>query len=445
MRHTTIFAAIAAIVMGIGAMASPNGGIWPDGSAMDEWFTAHDVVPEASGNVYKLPECGIYPDEGVTRTKEIQDVIDKVAKEGGGTVVVTPGVFRTGALFFKRGVHLRLMPGAVLLGSDDIADYPVVETRIEGQTCLYYPALVNADGCDGFTVSGGGTIDGNGLKAWRAFWQRRKWNRQCTNKDEQRPRLLYVSNSRDVRIDGVNLQNAMFWTAHFYRCERLKITNSRFYALAEPDGVKGPSTDGIDLDACRDVVVRGVWISNNDDAVCLKGGKGAFADDPKRHPGNGETANILVENSVIVAGAHSALTLGSESVWCRNVVFRDSRVEGCHNLLNLKMRTDTPQRYEGVLVEGVDGWVKSAFLLCMPWRQFADFEGRAPEEVASRADGVTMRECKVKCGTFIRTEPGGKVFSLSNFAFERLDIRAGRKDLHEDAFDGVKFTDVNLH
>ena len=47
---------------------------------------------------------------------------------------------------------------------------------------------------DGFTMFGEGIIDGNGEKAWKAFWQRKKWNPECTNKDEQRPRLVFFSN-----------------------------------------------------------------------------------------------------------------------------------------------------------------------------------------------------------------------------------------------------------
>ena len=94
--------------------------------------------------------------------------------------MVPKGTYKTGAVFFRQGVHLYLDEGAVLLGSDDITDYPLMETRIEGQSWTYFPALVNADGVDGFTVFGKGTIDGNGMRAWKAFWLRRKWNPACT-------------------------------------------------------------------------------------------------------------------------------------------------------------------------------------------------------------------------------------------------------------------------
>lgn len=416
---------------------------WPDGSLMDDWFLEDEKV-ELCGKLYEVTDYGIYPNEGVVRTHELQNLIDRTAKEGGGTIVVTPGVFKTGALFFRPGVNLHLMPGAVLQGSDDLADYPVTETRIEGQTCRYFPAIVNADRCEGFTLSGAGSIDGNGFRAWKAFWIRRKWNPACTNKDEQRPRVLYVSNSKNVRIDGVNFQNSMFWTTHFYKCDLLKITNCRFYALHKPDDKKGPSTDGIDLDACSDVVVRNIWVSNNDDGIAVKGGKGAFANDYKRNPGNGDNEHILIENYTASRGTHSALTLGSECVNVANVVFRNSRVEGCHNLLNLKMRVDTPQHYDNVLVENVNGFVSASFLLCYPWAQFADLEGRTKVDVKSHAKGVTMRNCEIECQTFFRTNGDLNVMDLADFRFEKLKVRAKDPSRHINLFNGVEFVDCEL-
>lgn len=416
---------------------------WPDGSEMDEWFLKDDAV-DLSGKAYMLVENGIYPDEGKLRTKEIQGVIDMVASKGGGTVVVTPGIFETGALFFKPGVNLHLMPGAVLLGSSDPGEYPVMETRIEGQTCMYYPGLVNADGCDGFTISGEGTIDGNGFRAWRQFWLRRKWNRSCTNKDEQRPRVLYISNSKNVRVDGVNFQNSMFWTTHFYRCEHLKITNCRFYALSKPNDVKGPSTDGIDLDACSDVVVRNIWISNNDDGVCLKGGKGPYANDLAMFPENGKNERILIDGLTASFGTHTALTLGSEAVHCSNVILRNSTLEGCGNMLNLKMRVDTPQLYENVLVENVRGWVRDYFLTCYPWSQFADLDGRSKQDVMSRAQNVTIRDCKVNARAFFNTNEDSSLAALKDFTFSNVKVRCKDTNRHAGFFDGVKFENVEI-
>ena len=52
---------------------------------------------------------------------------------GGGTVVVPPGVWRTGRLILKSNVNLHLSEGAELRFSGNIIDYlPAVFTRDEG-------------------------------------------------------------------------------------------------------------------------------------------------------------------------------------------------------------------------------------------------------------------------------------------------------------------------
>jgi len=74
-----------------------------------------------------------------------------------------------------------LVEGAVLKGSDEIANFPKTPSRMEGQNLDYFAALINAYGVDGFSITGKGTINGNGLKFWGAFWQRRKEDPNYTN------------------------------------------------------------------------------------------------------------------------------------------------------------------------------------------------------------------------------------------------------------------------
>ena len=222
--------------------------LWPDGTEISEWFK--DTTPvdiSKLGKQYVLTENRIFAD-GKVHTAEIQALIDKAAANGGGVIVVPEGTYITGGLHFKQGTHLYLKKGATLMGSDFIGDYPLGKTRMEGETCTYFGALINADGLDGFTISGEGTIDGNGLKYHQQFWLRRKWNRQCTNKDEQRPRLIYISNCKNVQVEGITTQNSAFWTNHVYNSENVKYLGVKIYSLGKPDDSKGPSTDAIDLD-----------------------------------------------------------------------------------------------------------------------------------------------------------------------------------------------------
>lgn len=348
-------------------------------------------------------------------TAELQARIDKLA-EKGGTLVLEPGLYRTGALFFRPGVNLRLERGAVLQGVDEASGYPMRETRIEGETCVYYPALINADGCDGFTVSGEGVIDGHGLPTWKEFWALRKRKPDCTNKELMRPRLFYVSNSKNVEVSGVTFKNAKFWTTHYYRCSDLNIHDCHIVSETI-GGVKGPSTDAIDLDNCRDVTIRRVRMDVNDDGVAIKGGKGPWADDPVKCPGNGPTVNVLIEDCDFGPGCHSCLTLGSECPSATNVVMRNCRVERAGNVLNLKMRADTPQRYHGICVENMTGRCHTV-LNVRAWNQFFDLKGRK-DPPKSYASDIRFADCDFTCSheRNVVSTPG---FEVSDVAFENV-------------------------
>ena len=65
-------------------------------------------------------------------------------------------------------------------------------------------------------------------------------------------------------------------------------------------------------------------------------------------------------------------------------------MDGCGNLLNLKMRSDTPQRYSDVLVEGCKGSCRT-FLRVQNWRQYHNAGGRPASELKSFAKNVVLR------------------------------------------------------
>ena len=207
---------------------------WPDGTRMSRWFAdTAKIDPDTLGRKYVITDYGVTADSTAVQTELIQKVIDTAWAGGGGVVVIPRGTFLSGALFFRPGTHLHVAEGGRLKGSDRIADFPIDTTRIEGETCLYFTALINADGLDGFTITGSGTIDGNGGAYWQEFWIRRRWNPDCTNKDAQRPRLVYISNSTNVTVQDVRLVNSPFWTNHLYRCSRVRYLDCFIYAPTE--------------------------------------------------------------------------------------------------------------------------------------------------------------------------------------------------------------------
>ena len=376
-----------------------------------DWLWLLDFADKALADVGKSP---VWP---------LQERIDAIAANGGGTLTLTAGVYRTGALFFKPGVNLHLEKGATILGVDEAEGYPMQETRIMGETCLYYPALINADRCDGFTITGEGVIDGHGANTWEEFWTRRaearKAGKQFHDKALMRPRVLYVSRSRNIDISGVTFKNSKFWTTHFYDCDDVVVHDCTILAdiLKDSKGhsLKGPSTDAIDIDKCRRFTVRNVDVSVNDDGVVVKGGKGPWADDYKKFPENGPSTDVLVEGCTFRYPTHSALTLGSECPAATNVTIRNCVMDGCGDLLRLKMRTDTPQHYSNVLVETCRGKCNT-LLRAEAWSQFHDPQGRSKPELKSYADGVTLKGNNVK----VRHE---KIWKKDDSVFEVTNIK----------------------
>ena len=289
--------------------------VFPDGTPISEWFLQTKVVhPDSLGKKYDLSDYGIESNPHIVQTQKIQKIIDEAAANGGGVIYIPEGIYKSGSLFFKQGTHLYLSKGATLLGSENIMDFPLLMTRIEGEYCKYFGALINADGLDTFTISGKGTIDGNGTPYWKAFRLRREWNPQCTNKDEMRPRLLYIAHCRNVQVADVTLQNSPFWTSHYYRCDKVKLLNLRIFSPIKP--IKSASADGIDMDVCTNFHIKGCRFTVNDDAICFKGGKGPYADQDTY---NGPNKNILIEDCFFDHTTGSCMTCGSESIHVYNV------------------------------------------------------------------------------------------------------------------------------
>lgn len=414
--------------------------IFPDGTPIPEWFREHRVVSiKELGKQYCITNYGVQNDSTILQTERIQAVIDKAAQEGGGVICIPKGTFLSGSLFFRPRTHLYLEKGATLKGSDDISHFDVIDTRLEGQNLTYFAALVNVIGVDGFTLSGEGKINGNGLRFWKSFWLRRQVNPQCTNLEELRPRLVYIADSKNVQLSGVRLENSPFWTTHLYRCENVKLLNLSIFAPHSP--VKAPSSDAIDIDVCKNVLVKGCYMSVNDDAIALKGGKGPWTDQDKVN--NGSNLNIIIEDC-IWGFCHSALTCGSESIHNRNILVRRCRVEHAQRLLWLKMRPDTPQNYEYIQLEDITGSAIN-FLFAQPWTQFFDLKDRK-DVPYSYSSHVTMRNIQLDCDVLFAVKKDETQYKLSDFLFENLKITARKSgEICKDYIHNLQIRNVTVN
>ena len=414
--------------------------LWPDGSQMSEWFTdTAKVDVKTFGKQYVITKYGVKNDPTILQTQQIQAVIDRCANEGGGVVVVPRGTFLTGALFFKPGTHLHFENGGCLKGIDDIRHYPLIKMHMEGQMIDYFAALVTVQSVDGFTITGSGTIDGNGLRFWEEFWIRRKWNNKCTNLEALRPQLVYISDSRDVTVQDMRLVNSPFWTNHLYRCERVRFTDCHIEAPTFGD-YHAPSSDAIDLDVCNDVTIRGCYINVCDDAVCLKGGKGTYVDQDSTA---GPVNRVLVEKCRIGNHCVSGVTLGSEAWNCHNVIMRDCQFENPWHMLLFKMRPDTPQQYGDVLMENCVGSARTAVIETSTWTQFHNKIERKDMPVSS-VRNVTIRNVEAKANHFFLVKRGHS-FTMSNFTLENVRATDKHNTFNVNKIEGLTVKNVILN
>lgn len=368
-------------------------------------------------------------------TAAIQKTIDAAASAGGGIVEIPAGTFRSGSIFLKPGVHLHLAKGAVLQGSTDIADYPKRDTRIEGHTEPWRMALVNASGTDGLRITGEGTLDGNGAPFWAAFWQRRKEKPDCTNLEVERPRLVFIEDSRDVRLEGITLLDAGFWNIHLYRCRDVVVDGLTITTPREGTA-RAPSTDGIDVDSCQKVVIRNCRISVDDDCIALKGSKGPLADKDASSP---PVEDIVVENCTFPRG-HGLVTFGSEATVVRRVTVRKCQAGAAGNVVRLKLRPDTPQLYEDILFEDIELDAPTGSLIqARPWTQFFDLQGHPPKPSVVR--NLTVRRVRGSFGSLgvLRGNPGD---TIRDVVLEDVHLDVRREGLDVGEVTGLQVRDV---
>ena len=237
--------------------------------------SATPVLAQSSGKTFDAADFGAVGDGEAINTRPIQAAIDAAAAQGGGTVVLKPGLYLSGSLFVKSGVTLMIGRGATIRGLQDIAAYPMVRTRVAGIEMDWPAGLLNVYRQRGAKITGEGLVDGDGKVFWDSYYaMRRDYDprdlRWAADYDCRRPRLIHVYDSDNVEVSGLNLARSGFWTVHV--CYSRDVTVSDLI-IRNNIGGRGPSTDGIDIDSSERVLVERCDLSVNDDALCIKAGR----------------------------------------------------------------------------------------------------------------------------------------------------------------------------
>jgi polygalacturonase len=266
------------------------------------------LLSAQAAKIFSVARYGAKGDGVTLNTASIQQAIDAAAKHGG-TVTFPAGTYLTGALFVKSNVTLQVDKGVTLLGSQHLQDYPEMPTRVAGIEMTWPAALVNVYKQTHAAIVGEGTIDGDGKVWWDSYWALRKVDepkglRWASDYDAKRPRLIQIFDSSDVKLGGLNLRRSGFWTVHICYSHDVSVDG---VTIRNNEGGRGPSTDGIDIDSSKKILVQHADIAVNDDALCLKAGR-----DSDGLRVNRPTEDVVLRDSTIREGA-AGITIGSET------------------------------------------------------------------------------------------------------------------------------------
>ena len=290
-----------------------------------------------------------------------EDLNTVLAESAGKAAVVVPkGNYSCGPIAIPSHTHLIFEEGAVLDFTDDFDAYPAVWTRWEGVYCWAMQPCFFIKNAEDVVIEGPGVLDGHGEKWWEHIMKWKTGGRPANpsldcekkfaalNKDYRsepeggggrpcqflRPALLQILDSNNVRLKGIKLTRSPFWTLH-----PICVTNLALRNIVIDNPYDSPNTDGIDIESCVNVDVRGCDVNVGDDGIAVKCGSG------KEMMSFQRSENIVVEDCT-VRGAHGGFVIGSETA----SGVRWARVHNCRFLgTDRGIRIKTRRRRGGVM------------------------------------------------------------------------------------------------
>jgi polygalacturonase len=250
-------------------------------------------------DICSVRSCGALGD-GVTKdTAAFQAALDSSAAAGRGMVVVPAGTYIIGSITIPSNTVLVLDSGAMVVGSPDLDDYPIISVRWEGRWIPGHRALISATNASHITIIGPGSITANPTLGGREM--------------PRRPTLIEPINCTDVWLEGFSTQNDRMWSIHPTYCRNVRASHLTIHST-------GGNGDGIDVDSCSHVVIDGCDIDTGDDCIAIKSGRGLEGYKIAR-----PSDHIVISNCRLGDSNFACIGIGSET----SGGVRDVRIEHC--------------------------------------------------------------------------------------------------------------------
>lgn len=267
----------------------------------------------------------------------LQEAINSCHNNGGGTVIIPSGKkYVIGGIYLKSNVELHLQKNSILMGNGDEKSYikrPGPFELFRNNTPI--SGLIYAKGEKNIKITGEGEINGN----YSEFILPNQENEvHLKFYKYPRPMTIYMENCKDIFINEITIKDAPFWTIHLVGCIDTIIQNIKIF-----NEMRMPNTDGIDIDRCKNTLIKDCIIFTGDDAICPK-----CTEETAEY---GDCINLFVENCHLISQS-SAIKFGSSSFGnFINFKFRNLKIENSNRGLALQLR-DTGNA-ENILFENI--------------------------------------------------------------------------------------------
>jgi polygalacturonase len=345
-------------------------------------FTMGEIkAPVFRDKSFDIRDFGAIPDGHTLNTDPINNAIAKCSDDGGGMVIIPPGSWVTGPILLKSNVNLHAERGALVLFSRDHKNYPIIRLPLKGFS-VASPIL--GYNLENIAVTGEGIFDGSG-ETWRPVkkskttssqWQnliksggyvdeknsiwypsqdafeglqdikKLKANKNLSENDfipyreAMRPYMTLLINCKNVLIDGVTIQNSPMFALQPIQCENVIIGNVKIN-----NEWWAQNGDGIDINACDNVLIYKCTVNAGDDGICMKAGGGK-----KKSP---VLQNIVIADC-IVYHAHGGFVIGSESDGgINNISVKNCNFIGTDIGLRFKSAKDRGGLVENIFIDGI--------------------------------------------------------------------------------------------
>ena len=310
------------------------------------FFLLCSVLTVRAQAVYNVLDFGAKGDGQTDDAAALQKAIDRCSQEGGGRVLLPRmHTFLAGPVELKSNVELHLESTATLLCNPDESIYTLSafgENRGEGMMWLW------AKGARNLSITGRGTIHGNGIKFMgqelsdsyelkelrvkssvlsdvSSADEAKPLNAQQV--EDPRPHVLTLIGCDNLLIRDVTIMEGAYWTVHLVGCNVANIDGINLL-----NNLKIRNGDGIDLDHSKNVRISNCHITSGDDCICLKNGR--------EYAEYGACHDIVVTNCTL-SSRSCAIKLGSENMDnIYNVLFDNCIITGSNRGLGIQNRDE---------------------------------------------------------------------------------------------------------